>query len=260
MMSGDKFLLSEFPRNALVIKNWSSWNLIGMFALDCHHSLLDSWCHFKKFKIVSRHLCLCLRVWLFFFWECLQVGERECMCVHTVYWCVCMGPHGLTFTWQGCWVYIFDINQLSLPTPFYSVLVSISVFMAVSTVFHSMNAPETLRFLSLFFRSYICLIGPFNYTFFYESIVQHWYNPSWLTGLKAPTSYLYVWSMVVCVQVCVLCSGISEWLWYKRWLLYCAKEVKVNESVWLSWQLKLGVCQAFLCGNVLFRTAVTVLY
>ena len=35
-------------------------------------------------------------------------------------------------------VYIFDINQPSLPTPCYSVLASVSVFMALSTVFHSM--------------------------------------------------------------------------------------------------------------------------
>ena len=33
-------------------------------------------------------------------------------------------------------VYAFDINQLSLPTPLYSVLVPISLFMALSTVFH----------------------------------------------------------------------------------------------------------------------------
>ena len=36
-------------------------------------------------------------------------------------------------------VYVFDINHLSLATPFYSVLVSVSVFMALSTVFHSIN-------------------------------------------------------------------------------------------------------------------------
>ena len=36
-------------------------------------------------------------------------------------------------------VNVYDINQPSLPTPFYSVLVSISVFMALSTVFHSIN-------------------------------------------------------------------------------------------------------------------------
>ena len=39
-------------------------------------------------------------------------------------------------------VYVSDINQLSLPTPFHSVLVSISVFMALSTVFHSINSPD----------------------------------------------------------------------------------------------------------------------
>ena len=39
-------------------------------------------------------------------------------------------------------LYVFDmINQPSLPTPFYSVLVSISVFMALSTVFRSINSP-----------------------------------------------------------------------------------------------------------------------
>ena len=39
-------------------------------------------------------------------------------------------------------VYVFDINQPSLPTLFDSVLVSVSVFMALSTVFHSMNYPH----------------------------------------------------------------------------------------------------------------------
>ena len=39
--------------------------------------------------------------------------------------------------------YVFDINQPSLLTPLYSVLVSISVFMALSTVFRSINSPDT---------------------------------------------------------------------------------------------------------------------
>ena len=39
-------------------------------------------------------------------------------------------------------VYVLDINQPSLPTLFYSVLVSVSVFMALSTVFQSTNSPE----------------------------------------------------------------------------------------------------------------------
>ena len=39
-------------------------------------------------------------------------------------------------------VYVFDVNQLSLTTPFNSVLVSVSVFMAISTVFHSISSPD----------------------------------------------------------------------------------------------------------------------
>ena len=37
-------------------------------------------------------------------------------------------------------VYVFDINLSSVPTPFCSVLVSITVFMALSNVFHSINS------------------------------------------------------------------------------------------------------------------------
>ena len=39
-------------------------------------------------------------------------------------------------------VHVFNINQPSSPTPFYSVLVSISVFMVLSTVFHSFDSPD----------------------------------------------------------------------------------------------------------------------
>ena len=39
-------------------------------------------------------------------------------------------------------IYVLDINQRSLPIPFYFVLVSVSVFMALSTVFHSVNSPD----------------------------------------------------------------------------------------------------------------------
>ena len=43
-------------------------------------------------------------------------------------------------------VYVYDINQPSLHTPFYSVLVSVSVFMALSTVFQSINSPYNSPF------------------------------------------------------------------------------------------------------------------
>ena len=39
-------------------------------------------------------------------------------------------------------LYVFNINQPSLPTPSYSVLVSISVVVALSSVFHSIHSPD----------------------------------------------------------------------------------------------------------------------
>ena len=43
-------------------------------------------------------------------------------------------------------VYVKDTNQLSLPTPFHSALVSISVSMALSSLFHSINSPDNSPF------------------------------------------------------------------------------------------------------------------
>ena len=41
---------------------------------------------------------------------------------------------------------VLYINQPSLLTPFYSLLASVSVFMALSTVFHSINSPDKSAF------------------------------------------------------------------------------------------------------------------
>ena len=53
-------------------------------------------------------------------------------------------------------VYVFDITQPSLPIPFYSVLVFISVFTALSTVFHSRHSPDNSP-LSHSVRTVLCL-------------------------------------------------------------------------------------------------------
>ena len=54
----------------------------------------------------------------------------------------CSIPAGPPLRGGDVVVYVFDINQPSLPTPFYFVLVSVSVFMALSTVFHSIKSPD----------------------------------------------------------------------------------------------------------------------
>ena len=68
-------------------------------------------------------------------------------------------------------VYVKDINQPSLRTPFYSVLVSISVIMALSTVFHSIishNSPFSHSVLPVSSLPY----WSFNYISLYESLLQ----------------------------------------------------------------------------------------
>ena len=55
-------------------------------------------------------------------------------------------PTGYPSRGMDVTVYVCDINQPSLPIPIYSVLVSISVFMALSTVFHSINSPDNSPF------------------------------------------------------------------------------------------------------------------
>ena len=60
-------------------------------------------------------------------------------------------------------VSVKDIDQPSLPTRFYSFLVSIPVFMDLSTVFHSINSPDNSSLShSVLFGFISALIGPFN--------------------------------------------------------------------------------------------------
>ena len=65
--------------------------------------------------------------------------------------CPCMNQTTGLSQWAhlhvvGMLQFMSHINKPSLPTPFYSVLVSISVFMALSTVFHSINSPDNSPF------------------------------------------------------------------------------------------------------------------
>ena len=112
--------------------------------------------------------------------------HRNSLCLHTDPDCVRTYRSSL-FIWPDhITVYVSPCQVPSLPTPFYSVLVSLSVFMALSTVFHSINSPDNSLHSHCVLLVLFCLIGPFNYIYLYESLPQPWYNPLCLTGLKAP--------------------------------------------------------------------------
>ena len=70
-------------------------------------------------------------------------------------------------------VYVLDHKPTELAHTFYSVLVSVSVFMALSTVFHSINSPDNSPLSHSVLLVLLCLIGPFNYISLYESLPQH---------------------------------------------------------------------------------------
>ena len=114
---------------------------------------------------------------------------------HQIYWltkpALChWGSPQANLPMVGMLWFMSDINQPSLPTPFYSLLESVSVFMALSTVFHSINSPNnsplSLSVLLVSFLPYC----PFIYVSMKVSLSPDIILCGWL-GLKHQlTNYL----------------------------------------------------------------------
>ena len=84
------------------------------------------------------------------------------------------------------WLMPLTLTYWACPLLFILFLRLFLSFWPFQMHFISYILPTTLDFLILFFQSYLCLTGPFNCISFYESLLQPWYNPQWLTGLKTP--------------------------------------------------------------------------
>ena len=67
-------------------------------------------------------------------------------------------------------VYALDVNKPSFPTPFYSVLVSVSVFMALSTSFHFMNSPDNSSVFSLYSSALFSAILALSTTYLFMKV------------------------------------------------------------------------------------------
>ena len=74
---------------------------------------------------------------------------------------------------RGGNVTVYVTDQPSLPTPLYSVLVSISVFMALSTVYHSINSSDNSTFSHSVLVLSLCLTDVFKVLY-----VSLWKSPS----------------------------------------------------------------------------------
>ena len=71
--------------------------------------------------------------------------------------------------------FMFDSNQPSLPTPFYSVLLSVSVLMALSTIFHSINPPHN---------------SPFSYAVLVVLALPYWSFQLYICLWKSPSALI----------------------------------------------------------------------
>ena len=83
-----------------------------------------------------------------------------------------------------------DINQLSLPTPFYSVLKSICLYGPFNCIsFHKSSRQfSTFSLCSSGLISTLLTLSTIHLSV--KKLPQPWYNPLWLIGLKAPSNLL----------------------------------------------------------------------
>ena len=102
-------------------------------------------------------------------------------------------PHGLTFTWWGCWGLCVWYKPTELAHSFYF---SSCVYFCLYNPFDCISCYNFSRQLSAFsfYSSSLIsallvlptIISP------YETLLQPWYNSLWLTGLKAPSNSLTI--------------------------------------------------------------------
>ena len=102
------------------------------------------------------------------------------MVIVATFFTCCVSMHGHCYVWVPAGspsrggdveINVFDVNQPSLPTPFHTVLTSVSVFMALSTVVHSINSPDNSPFsLSLSSLGLTCVLLVLSTTYLFMGV------------------------------------------------------------------------------------------
>ena len=81
-------------------------------------------------------------------------------------------PAGSTCRGGDVTVYVLDQKTPELALSFYSVHVFVSVLMAFSILFYSINSPDNSLLSHSVLLILFCLIGPLNYIYLSESLLQ----------------------------------------------------------------------------------------
>ena len=79
------------------------------------------------------------------------------------------------FTWLGCYGLCLCLQHKPTEITHSFFILFLNLFLSLwpfQLYFIPYTLPTTLRFLTLFFRSYICFIGPCNYLYIYDSSIS----------------------------------------------------------------------------------------
>ena len=99
--------------------------------------------------------------------------------IHNIVPLPLLRPRGLTFTWWGCCGLCQRHKPTELAHPFHSVLVSVYVFMTLSTVFHFMHSPDH---------------SPLSHSVFPVLILPYWSFQLYISLRKSPSALIYALS------------------------------------------------------------------
>ena len=96
--------------------------------------------------------------------------------IHNIVPLPLLRPRGLTFTWWGCCGLCQRHKPTELAHPFHSVLMSVYVFMTLSTVFHFMHSPDNT---------------PLSHSVFPVLILPYWSFQLYVSLRKSPSALIY---------------------------------------------------------------------
>ena len=112
-----------------------------VYSVVCFCMLWNKWMWFKKKKKTAIVDLIVFKWKVRCCYKALWAALLNCVTEKWYYYSLLLiVPAGPSSCGGVVAVYVFDTNQRSLPTPFYSVLVSVSVIMALSTAFHFINS------------------------------------------------------------------------------------------------------------------------
>ena len=141
--------------------------------------------------------CMYCQVIKYYGFGWIKSDVQICIILCYISLCFLSVPTGSPSRGGDVAVYVFDINQPSLPTPFFIILLFCScVYFCSYLPFNCISFHKVSWQLSAFSLWSSGLISALfkllvlSIIYLYKSLPQPWYNLVWFNGLKAPNNQL----------------------------------------------------------------------